>query len=99
MKKIFSTLTMALPRNFLHELYFGELPQLDMHGARTAEVSGRIDDFLDPFLISGGYVRIVGGAGQWKVMPAIERHLSYLRSKKRITDFWQEATASFIIHI
>lgn len=90
---------MVALHSLLRDLYFGDLPQLDMHGSRTAEVAERIDDFLDPFLISGGYVRIVGGEGQWKLMPAIERHLSYLRSKKRITDFWQEATASFIIHI
>ena len=62
---------MVVTHSILRDLYFGDLPQLDMHGARTAEVSGRIDDFLDPFLISGGYVRIVGGAGQWKVMLAI----------------------------
>lgn len=90
---------MARLTELLRGLFFGDIPQLDMHGCFTREVPERINDFIDPFLVSGGYVRIVGGMGTGKLMPAIERHLAVLKQKQRITDFWPEETASFIIRI
>lgn len=91
---------MRLSDDLLRSLFFGAIPQLDLHGTLVAEASERINEFLDPFFVSGGHVRIVGGLGAWKLMPAIERHLGSLKRRHLIRDFWMEETAaSFIVHL
>ena len=91
---------MPVSQDLLRGLFFGDLPQLDLHGTFAADAAGRIDDFLDPFYIDGGYVRIVGGLGAWKLMPAIDRHLVVLKNKGRIRNFWiEESAASYIVQL
>ena len=85
--------------SLLRGMYFGDLPQLDLHGSFVADVPDRIDAFLDPFYVSGGYIRIVGGVGTGKIMSAIALYLKTLSQRGLITDYWEEDGASFIICI
>jgi dsDNA-specific endonuclease/ATPase MutS2 len=74
------------------------LPQLDLHGLRTAEVADRVAAFIDPHIPRGGHLRIVCGEGSGKLLAQCAAYLTELAERGVIEHFFRdERTASFHI--
>lgn len=73
-------------------------PELDMHGLRAAEVPDRIAAFIDPYIPTGGRLRVVCGVGSGKLLARSEAYLTELVNRGVIEHFFRdERTAS--LHI